>query len=315
MPEPARQAFILGNYKSGSTWLLQMLSLHPEIRGVSETHIFHQLHKTPDFPACTHKLFHDVPFSAGGPEKYLGYRAAQLAAPIAKRWRPVLSFRPEERPATLLDLPRAVQAKLERDLNASPTREAYCRTFFDTLAAALKPGRYLLEKSTGAAAYVPFAHDAFPDAKMLIIYRDGRDVVVSSRYFVEYHLKHEQEAFRNHVLKWRAEIEMQLKYGKSHGVFTCSYEALKADDRTVLKEILDYLGLPASSAVMDDMLRRSSFKFLTGRDPGQERRSGFIRKGIVGEHRSAFSDEEKRIFKELAGDLLIELGYERDNDW
>jgi hypothetical protein len=36
--DSARFVFIVGHYKSGSTWLLNMLSLHPEVRGVQETY-------------------------------------------------------------------------------------------------------------------------------------------------------------------------------------------------------------------------------------------------------------------------------------
>ena len=38
--DSSRLGFIVGHYKSGSTWLLNLLSLHPGIRGVGETHIF-----------------------------------------------------------------------------------------------------------------------------------------------------------------------------------------------------------------------------------------------------------------------------------
>ena len=36
----SKLGFIVGHYKSGSTWLINLLSLHPGIRGVSETHVF-----------------------------------------------------------------------------------------------------------------------------------------------------------------------------------------------------------------------------------------------------------------------------------
>jgi len=31
--------------------------------------------------------------------------------------------------------------------------------------------------------------------------------------------------------------------------------------------------------------------------------------------RTSFTPENKALFKEVAGDLLIQLGYEKDNDW
>jgi hypothetical protein len=44
-------------------------------------------------------------------------------------------------------------------------------------------------------------------------------------------------------------------------------------------------------------------------------RSPTFRKGQVGGWREHFTEEHKRLFKEVSGDLLIRLGYERDNDW
>jgi hypothetical protein len=40
-----------------------------------------------------------------------------------------------------------------------------------------------------------------------------------------------------------------------------------------------------------------------------------FRKGIIGDWRDHFSAEHKRAFKELAGQILIDLSYEQDCDW
>lgn len=44
-------------------------------------------------------------------------------------------------------------------------------------------------------------------------------------------------------------------------------------------------------------------------------RSPTFRSGKVGGWRTAFSDKNKELFKEIAGDLLIRLGYEKNHDW
>ena len=43
--------------------------------------------------------------------------------------------------------------------------------------------------------------------------------------------------------------------------------------------------------------------------------SSFFRKGVVGDWRNVFTERDKYVFKEEAGDLLIKLGYEEDSDW
>jgi hypothetical protein len=45
------------------------------------------------------------------------------------------------------------------------------------------------------------------------------------------------------------------------------------------------------------------------------RRSPTFRSGKTGEWKKHFTEEHKRIFKEIAGGLLIRLGYEKDRDW
>ena len=44
-------------------------------------------------------------------------------------------------------------------------------------------------------------------------------------------------------------------------------------------------------------------------------KSPTFRSGKTGEWRQHFTDEHKKIFKEVAGDLLVKLGYEKNNDW
>ena len=45
------------------------------------------------------------------------------------------------------------------------------------------------------------------------------------------------------------------------------------------------------------------------------KRSPTFRSGKTGEWKKYFKDEHKKIFKDAAGDLLVRLGYEKDNDW
>jgi hypothetical protein len=44
-------------------------------------------------------------------------------------------------------------------------------------------------------------------------------------------------------------------------------------------------------------------------------KSPTFRSGKTGEWKKHFTPEHKRIFKDIAGDLLIKLGYEQDNNW
>ena len=58
--------FIVGLRKSGSTWLLNLMSLHPDIRGLMETNLFHIAWAEPDPVRRTERLFTQSPWSEGG---------------------------------------------------------------------------------------------------------------------------------------------------------------------------------------------------------------------------------------------------------
>ena len=50
-------------------------------------------------------------------------------------------------------------------------------------------------------------------------------------------------------------------------------------------------------------------------DAIQPKKSHTFRSGKTGGWKQHFTDEHKKLFKEVAGDLLVKLGYEQDNSW
>jgi sulfotransferase family protein len=308
-------AFIVGHRKSGSTWLLNLLSLHPDVRGVMETALFEIGWREPDPRRRTEKVFTGTPWSRGGGWRARAtHRLTTLATPFFKSAKPALELPPEDRPALLPDLALRDQRALRRRLERSPAPEEYCRIFFDFLRERLAPRAYLLEKSPRQVHEIEHICAVFPTAKLIVIYRDGRDVVVSDRFFTRDY-GGQPFSFEKAVSDWRTDMEAQFRHAERHGVYACSYESLLADGKSVVRGLLDYLALPSDDELLDRLLERSSFRFYTGRDPGQENRKRFYRKGIVGDWKNHFSDEDKRVFKEVGGEMLIRLGYERDMGW
>jgi hypothetical protein len=304
-------AVIVVHYKSGRTWLVNLLSLHPDVRSVGETSIFPYVTHCADFRHCTHNLFTKSFWSEGGVRGLPRHRLSKWASPLLKLWKPRL--RAEERPTTLMDLSVVSQLKLRRILLQSRSKEEYCLRFFQFLRHSLRPKACLIEKNNNIFE-VPFIRSIFPKAKLLAIHRDGRDVIVSEKFFLA-NAEGRTQSLRDSILGWRNKMEADRKYTAEHGIYSCSYESLLRDGEATVKGILGFLDLPADRAIVEDMLRRSSFKFITGRDNGRERSTSFYRKGIAGDWTNHFSQTDKDIFKELAGDMLVELGYEKDLDW
>lgn len=305
-------AFIVGHRKSGSTWLLNLMSLHPDIRGLMETNLFHLGWREPDPERRTDWLFSQSPWSEGG--NNLRYRLTRLAAPFLKGSKPALALKKEERPATLPDLSWRDQRALRQDLRRTAAPEAYVQRFFHFLRDRMSPSGYLLEKSPRNVHRVDRIRGLFPGAKLIVIYRDGRDVVTSDRFFTQDYGGKPFD-FAEAVRSWKSDMEAHLTGAESHPVFACGYEALLSDGATVSKSLFRFLGLRHDDALISDLLERSSFRFYAGRERGQEDRKRFYRKGVAGDWKNHFSADDKAVFKEIGGDMLVRLGYEQNLDW
>lgn len=306
----SRLALIVGHYKSGSSWLDNVLSVHPDVKGLQEAHVFRYALENP-IPVAVEKLYTVSSWAEGGWRNLPRQRAGRAMDVVRSLYQP--RRQQKERPQTCLDLPLRSQWRLKRHLLASGSPEEFCRRFFAFLDAELRPGRYLLEKTPNNTQFVPFIRSLLPGAKLIAIYRDGRDVCVSAKFF-EAKLGKER-GFEANIRNWRKQIEFQLEYARTHGLYTLSYEALLAEGATVLTPLLEFLDLPRDTETVAEMLRKASFEFITGRQAGQEDSSRFYRKGIAGDWKNHFTEDDKRLFKDIAGDLLITLGYERDNTW
>jgi hypothetical protein len=304
-------AFIVGHYKSGSTWLINLLSLHPSVCGVGETSLFSYATHHDDVRLIAHKLYTEGFWGRGSPGRQFRHRLAEYARPLRNRWKPTLAAR--DRPTIRMDLSLLDQVDLRRELLQSASKEDLCRRYFDFLRRALRARGYLVEKNNNIML-VPFIKGIFADAKLIAIYRDGRDVVVSERYFLKNEAGQDQR-FDESVRRWREAMEAQFRYAEQYGICAVSYEEMLADGPAVARRLLDYLGLPDDDEVVGQMTRKSSFEFTTGRKSGQEKRSSFYRKGTAGDWVNHFSERDKAAFKDIAGDTLVRLGYERDHNW
>lgn len=152
------------------------------------------------------------------------------------------------------------------------------------------------------------------------ILRDGRDVINSLIHFLtdeislklcpEYTIRvprqlyNNLDYFKNLVQRWREHV---LSYEKhKNDFFLLTFEDLLEDRERVLTGLGHYLGLSVNSVELAD-----STSFETMRKTAPQH----LRKGIRGNWKSFFTDKHKEIFKQVAGDCLIRLGYESSNDW
>jgi hypothetical protein len=94
------------------------------------------------------------------------------------------------------------------------------------------------------------------------------------------------------------------------------YEDLLERPHEEVRRLLEFLGAKADEETVRRCVEAASFERLSkGRKRGEEDVTSFFRKGVAGDWRNVFTERDKEIFKEEAGELLIELGYETGREW
>lgn len=163
------------------------------------------------------------------------------------------------------------------------------------------------------------ADDDASDRRFKLIYEglfgkgyDPQDVRTYLPRFIEHEFKHP----RGSRLTWTQHVDNWYDPDTRPHVAYLSYEQLLTDTHATLKRAVELLG---RREIEDWRVAMAVEKFSmakqTGRKPGQEDRTSFIRKGVAGDWLNHFTKESAEVFRDLAGDTLIRLGYEQDHTW
>lgn len=142
---------------------------------------------------------------------------------------------------------------------------------------------------------------------------DPQDVVRHLPRFIEFEFAHPG---RGAPLSWRGHEESWAA-GRDRGhVAYLTYEELTTDCAAVLGRALQKVtGEATDEWRLGVTVEKFSMRRQTGREPGDDDPTDHIRKGVSGDWRNHFSREAAQVFDQLAGDTLVELGYEADRRW
>lgn len=164
------------------------------------------------------------------------------------------------------------------------------------------------------------------------IYRDPRDMLVSQVFFAtDMHEEHGMHAHYKSLPDFGARLNVAITGIDKDGLRMVSvkqrYEGVFAwlEQKNVMCIRFEDLinNRDATLLSMLDEVEKTGYKIPTPREKAlpvlveaiQPKKSHTFRSGKTGGWTQHFTEEHKKLFKEVAGDLLVRLGYEKSNDW
>ena len=163
------------------------------------------------------------------------------------------------------------------------------------------------------------------------IFRDPRDVVVSHVFYVtNMEARHVHHDYYKTLPDFDSRLKVSIlglpnsavEFPDIAGRFAPYMDWL--DQPSVMKihfEDLIQDRIATLTRIMDHFLQRvplhvSRQLILESLESSiNPKKSPTFRSGKTGEWKKHFTDEHRKIFKDVAGDLLVKLGYEKNNDW
>jgi hypothetical protein len=285
--------FVTGAARSGTTWLQNILGAHPEIVTPQESDLFNY-----------------------------------YVAPLYREWRKSL---PESEAEW--------QARRHNGLPAIITEDEFDEMVGEVIGriygrvAELKPSAsVVLDKVPGYGMYAGLIFRQLPDARILQIIRDGRDVAMSLRRASKgFGRTWAASQIDYAAWTWTSNIEACRHLEESEGYAEVRYEALRGPEAAEeLWAAFEFFGVNPDAVDCQALVEQFSLERTSGRPPSSMVWSGEVMKrlaappsepsdffgaGSVGGWRDGFDWYDRWLFDRCAGEMVVELGYESDRSW
>ncbi len=290
MSGSARLVLLVGAPRSGTTWLQTMLGAHPDVATPQETDLFSRFLQ-PLHDSWTREV-------RGGPDGW------------AKR--------------------------RYKGLHSVLTDEEFIaigRSMLETVtdrATALKPGAtVVVEKTPSHSTCAPAIAAFAPDAIVVHLVRDGRDAAASmlaagrswGGWWAPRTTARAAAVWAQHVLGAR-------DCAAGNPYLELRYEELRADGPVALRRVFEHCRIATTPAECAELLDSFTLDRMAAGDGSiviggafagiageRSEPAGFFGAGGSGGWRDGWTAEDRLTFDAVAGDLLVDLGYEADRTW
>lgn len=295
---PGRLAWIFGSSRSGSTWLLRMLSELERVIPVDDPHIGHHL-----------GVWRPIPL-------------AWATAKDPPKLGTLADFKRKKRDYLFSDRYRDTWVPQLRDL-ISARFEAQAAQDIAAAGGIDQPIVVVKEPGSHAADTIM---DVFPQSSLIFLLRDGRDVVDSwldaykdGSWATDEGAYPLDDTGRPALIRWQSSVWLhrtevvQETYARIEPKrrVLIRYEEMRADPVAALERICSMLGIEASREQLDEIAGTHSFSSVPKADKGAGRE---IRRAEPGGWTDHMTRQEIIEMHDILADKLDELGYLRPGD-
>jgi hypothetical protein len=310
--------FVVGQQKSGTTWLMRMLDSHPEILCKGEGRFFGKSWRQESVKRTDAKRPPTSLYNAILDAEYL---RLWIERSVWSRDDPA-----EEHVGNLLRM----------------------MTGYFLVGKLSKTGKRMVGDKSPLLTpdTIKEISGVYPEARVIHIIRDGRDAAVSAvhhswnfgkrrgaRTSAKREAYHENaggprktreslfagNSLRRMAAEWDARVSRTIEDGPAllgDNYTEVRYEDFLERPEGEMARLLGFLGAEAGEQTVRHCVDSASFEKLSkGRRRDEEDATSFFRKGVAGDWKNVFTARDKRIFKEKAGRLLVRLGYEENDYW
>ncbi|ESA38548.1 sulfotransferase domain protein [Leptolyngbya sp. Heron Island J] len=320
---PCPKLFVVGCPRSGTSWVTSLIAAHPEVVAVPrETHVYRLVYEP----------FVDLP-------KWNWRRRLRSWKGILRRYgvKPLLfGFGPQDiwqgilRDHQILNrldshglhglvsyevlklLIKAIRSQVpETDRGLVQAEELIAAMFERFIEQYGQPGQSILEKTPMHIRYAEQILWRFPEARIIEVIRDGRDVCVSYNALAQQQ-RWAQIGTTGAIRQWKKCIEwgetIHERPGLRERIHRVRYEALKADPERSLQQIFSFAKLTWEDQQIKEIVKSADIGRIAKKGEGQ-----YVRSGTVGEWKEKLSETELAMCHDIAGEQLARLGYIADN--